>query len=72
MTRQDRITAILRESYERLYGGWLCEAMAKRIDEKWDEWLLTENRDELMNYMWMNTSGGGVAEYTANRLRQEI
>ena len=58
---RDIIYNILVRYYARLYGYWLCDAMAEYIADKINSGEFTTRKDVQM-YVWMNTSGGGVAE----------
>lgn len=67
----DRATVIRRAIYD-VYGSFMAEACTRRIDENWQSWSHPDNRDELMMYLWMNSSGGGVADYAANKIRKDV
>lgn len=58
---RDIVYNILAKYYGPLYGLGLCENMADQICERIIEGKFT-SRADIQMYVWMNTSGGGVAE----------
>jgi len=75
MSRKDVIEQVLLSNYRRMGGAMLCDYMAKYIDEHWEKWQndsWSTLNDEIRNYIWMNTSGGGVAQDSADRIEAAV
>ena len=64
---------VVRREVNAVYGKFAAEYMPETICKRWLEpgWIQVKasGSDELMQYLWMNTSGGGTAEITARRIR---
>lgn len=58
---RDIIYNILVKYYGRMYGYDMCERMTEYIADKIEDEKFT-TRADIQMYVWMNTSGGGVAE----------
>lgn len=71
MNTQTVVFDILVESYGRMYGNDLCEAMAEHIVSRIDNGTFLTHGD-IMNYVWMNTTGGGVADATATKIQSAL
>lgn len=70
--REEVIYASLMRTYK---SDWLCRAVAKKIDERWDNkgyYNHYGERDEMANYIWMNFCGGDTAYWKAEQIRREV
>lgn len=68
-------TTVIRRVLAGVYGNFLAEFLPDKINSRWEEPGYKEpkgNRDELMLLIWMNSSGGGTAEYAANQIRLAV
>lgn len=68
---RDIIYNILVKYYGRMYGYELCDSMTNFIAMKINDGEFI-TRGDVMNYIWMNTSGGGVAEASSTEIQKAL
>jgi len=71
----DMATVVRRVLYD-VYGKFMADYGPQRVCHEWlsPGWSQPDpnGRDALMMYLWINTSGGGTAEYTAGKIREAV
>lgn len=71
----DMATVVRRVLYG-VYGKFVASYAPERVCREWlnPGWSQPDpnGRDALMMYLWINTSGGGTAEYASVKIREAV
>jgi hypothetical protein len=65
---RDIIYNILVKYYGRMYGYSMCDAMTEFIANNINNGKF-KTRGDVADYIWANTSGGGVAEMSSSDIQ---
>lgn len=68
---RDIIYNILVKYYGRMYGYSLCDDMTNFIAQNINDGKFL-TRGDVMHYIWVNTSGGGVAEMSSTEIQAAL
>lgn len=68
---RDIIYNILVKYYHRLYGYDTCDFMANKIVDRLNDGTF-KTREDIKMYIWINTSGGGVAEASSAEIQAAL
>lgn len=68
---RDIIYNILVKYYGRMYGYELCDSMTNVIAQRINDGEFI-TRGDIMNYIWMNTTGGGVADEASTMIQEAL
>lgn len=68
---RDVIYNILVKYYGRAYGYQMCESMANFIATRINDGEYI-TRGDIMNYIWMNTTGGTTADAASTEIQAAL